>query len=147
MADRLFCKGQIARFRVFENFPNPEWDPEAVREFVEALCRCESDAHAKEVVDHFIETATKFPSVASLLAQIRVTADKYARRNEVAAGCAHCGGTGYVIETRMYKGTPVEGARRCTCMPSEPQQQPKAATARDGLRRVDPKMVAAGGND
>ncbi len=71
---REFAASQAERLECFEGFPRLEFHQAAAfNEYVNALMRCHSDQQCREVVTHFIETATRYPSVAVVLSQIRIT--------------------------------------------------------------------------
>jgi hypothetical protein len=69
-----FAISQTERLETFEGFPRFEFAAAAFMEYVNALIRCQSEQQCREVVTHFVETATKYPTVAVVLAQIRITA-------------------------------------------------------------------------
>ncbi len=68
-----FAMRQAERFESFEGFPRMEFQPTPFGEYVNALMRSNSEQQCREVVTHFVETATKYPSVAVVLSQIRIT--------------------------------------------------------------------------
>lgn len=137
-----FAITQVLRLESFEGFPKFEFSVAGFMEYVNALMRCQNDQHCRDVVTHFVETATKYPSVAVLLAQIRITAPV---QEQNTVGCSKCtagwllrhllveapGATPQVISadeaksllerirnTKRTRSMVYEGVIRCGCSPA-----------------------------
>lgn len=141
MVSRDFATEQAQRLEVFEGFPRPDWNEAAFNEYVNVLIRCQSDQQCREVVTHFVETATKYPTIAVLLAQIRITNPP---PTQTIGRCGKCfdgwrighffsEGPGSDLQpiseedaavllerirkTRNCRSQVVTGAYRCSCLP------------------------------
>lgn len=118
MLDRNFVSAQLERFEIFEGFPRAEFQPVAVNEYVDALMRCRTTQHCREAVTHFIETAKKYPSIATLLDQIRITAPPEQNRGPKCPYCVQ----GWVTQHILVE---------------EPRAKPQAITAEEAKRLLE----------
>lgn len=149
--DEKFALLQAERLECFEGFPRMEFQPTPFREYVNALMRCQTEQQCREVVTHFVETATKYPTVAVLLAQIRISTPVPEQHGKRCGKCIDGWIVGHYLSeghgatpqeisadeaegllerirnTKRCRSSVVTGARRCSCLPvvSAPIQERK----------------------
>lgn len=109
-SERPEIKKQVMRLWAL-NFPPRE--KETLQEYVDTLAVCcRSTAHVKAVVDRVMESVSGCPAPAEFR---RIAAELASTFTPPKPFCEACGGQGFVVVKRMYRGSVVEAAQPCSC--------------------------------
>lgn len=108
--EREKVKKQVLRLGSMSYFLR---DKETVQEYVDTLASCcRSADHVKAVVDRVIESVSDCPAPAEFR---RIAAELAGSFTPPRPECKRCGGNGFVLVKRTYRGQECEAMDFCEC--------------------------------